>query len=93
MLKKVKLLCILLTILMICGPIGCGSPEDKMKKIKDLDFTVLADEVIPAELKDLIEEKKEHPFKLTFQDRGFLYICIGYGKMSTGGYRGIIVIG
>lgn len=57
-----------------------------MEKIKDLEFTVLADENIPEELKAVIEEKKGNSFKVTFQDNGFLYICIGYGEQVSGGY-------
>jgi hypothetical protein len=34
----------------------------------------------------VIEEKKELPFKFTYQDGGYLYICIGYGKQESGGY-------
>jgi len=93
MCKKAKILLIITTVLITCGLFGCGSVNDKTAKIKDLDFTVLADEAIPAELKKLIEDKREHEFKLTYQDSGFLYICVGYGRMGTGGYRGIIVIG
>ena len=57
-----------------------------MKKIKDLEFTVLAEENIPEELKTVIEEKKNSAFKVTYQDNGFLYICVGYGEQVSGGY-------
>ena len=30
----------------------------------------------------MIEEKKASPFKITFQDQGFLYIGVGYGEQS-----------
>ena len=76
----------MLIVLAVCGFAGCGATNDKTAKIKDLDFTVLAEEAIPVNLKELIEEKKELEFKLTYQDSGFLYICVGYGKMNTGGY-------
>ena len=65
---------------------GYGKKKDPMEKIKDLEFTVLADENIPEELKAVIEEKKESPFKVTYQDNGFMYICIGYGEQVSGGY-------
>lgn len=38
------------------------------------------------ELLAKIEERKEDTFKLTFEDQGFLYICVGYGTQQTGGY-------
>ena len=55
-------------------------------KLRDLDFTVLSEEKIPEELKSIIEEKKAQPFKLTYSDNEYLFICIGYGEQATGGY-------
>lgn len=57
-----------------------------MEKIKDLEYTVIAEDNIPKELLAKIEEKKENAFRLTFEDQGFLYICMGYGTQQTGGY-------
>lgn len=55
-------------------------------KLRDLDFTVLSDEKIPDELKTIVEERKAENFKLTYSDKQYLYICIGYGEQETGGY-------
>lgn len=65
---------------------GCGKKEDPFEKIKDIPFTVIAEENLPEELMATIEEKKEEGFKVTFEDAGFVYICRGYGKQETGGY-------
>ena len=65
---------------------GCSKQKDPLEKIKDLEFTVLAEDNIPEELKALIDEKKQNAFKLTYQDNGFLYICVGYGEQISGGY-------
>lgn len=65
---------------------GCAKEKDPLQKIKDLEFTVLAEDNIPEELKTVIEEKKADAFKVTYQDNGFLYICIGYGEQVSGGY-------
>ncbi len=65
---------------------GCGNNGEEIKKIKDLEFTVLSEDDFPAELKTMIDEKREQAFKMTYQDSGFLYICVGYGKQATGGY-------
>lgn len=65
---------------------ACGKKQDSMEKIKDLEYTVIAEDNIPEELFDKIEEKKENAFRLTFEDQGFLYICMGYGTQQTGGY-------
>lgn len=70
----------------LCLLAGCAKEKDPMEKIKDLEFTVLAEENIPEELKTVIDEKKGNAFKVTYQDNGFLYICIGYGEQVSGGY-------
>lgn len=78
--------------MILCGTIfllqltGCTKQTDPMEKLKDLEFTVLAEENIPEELKTVIDEKKSDAFKVTYQDNGFLYICIGYGEQVSGGY-------
>lgn len=65
---------------------ACGKKQDPMEKIKDLEYTVIAEDNIPKELLAKIGEKKENAFRLTFEDQGFLYICTGYGAQQTGGY-------
>lgn len=81
-----RFLSICLVCLMCMGVYACGQKQDTMAKIKDLECTVLAEENIPEELLEKIEDKKEDAFKMTFEDQGFLYICVGYGTQSTGGY-------
>ena len=82
--KKVFLIFLCAWFLMLCT--ACTMMSDERVKLKDLDFTVLSEEVLPQELKQLIEEKKSDAFKFTYSDRDFLYICIGYGEKETGGY-------
>lgn len=65
---------------------GCTLLSEERVKLQDLDFTVLGEEMIPEELLSIINEKKAEPFQLTYSDREFLYICIGYGEQTTGGY-------
>lgn len=78
----------LAAVLLLCMGIlaGCGEKKDPMAKIKDLEFTVTVQENIPEELFSVVEEKKTQGFKMTYQDGGFLYICMGYGEQETGGY-------
>ncbi len=76
----ILLLCILL------GMAGCSEGTEEPRKLKDLEFTVAAEENIPQELKDIIEEKKAAPFKITYEDEGWLYVVIGYGEQESGGY-------
>lgn len=81
-----RLLSVLLVILLCAGVMACGKDKDPMEKIKDLDFSVIPEDKLPEELLTAIEGKKESPFKMTFQDQGFLYICVGYGEQETAGY-------
>lgn len=71
-----------LLLFMGCGKQEQGPPE----KIRDLELTVVAEEMLPAELLSVVTEKKTAPFKFTFQDGDYLYICIGYGEQESGGY-------
>ncbi len=65
---------------------GCKTENTDIKKIKDLEFTVVEDADIPGELKEIIDEKKENPFKLSYSNKDYLYIVVGYGKQGSGGY-------
>ncbi len=79
-----SLLCLLLMASMLFT--GCTYLSDEKIKLRDLDFTVLSEEMIPEELKGIIEEKKSTAFQITYTDNVNLYICIGYGEQKTGGY-------
>lgn len=80
-----KLLLLFAIIVSVAGLIACEK-EDEIKKIKDLDFTVVEDADLPGELKELIEEKKAEPFKISYSNKDNLYIAVGYGKQNSGGY-------
>lgn len=77
-----------LFILLVLGIlVGCNVkviPKEEVKK--EIPFVILGKEVIPEEIKKLIEEKKEEQIKLTYVDEQKRYIIIGYGKQNTGGY-------
>lgn len=73
-----RILSVFLICMMCMGVYACGKKQDGMEKIKDLECTVIAEENIPEELLDMIEQKKTEAFKITFEDRGFLYICVPY---------------
>lgn len=77
---------IVVTWVILLGCTGCTLLSEERVKLRDLDFTVLGEEKIPAELKTIVEEKKAEPFKLTYSDNSNLYISIGYGEQKTGGY-------
>lgn len=67
---------------------GCGPAENK--RICELEGRILTSEVLPEELRKIINERKEDPFQFTYTDEEKLYICIGYGKQEGLGYSIIL---
>lgn len=65
---------------------ACRTIEDEEKKIGELEFEVLSEEDLPKEIEDIISKRKKNEFKTNYTDGKDLYIIIGYGKQSTGGY-------
>lgn len=66
--------------------VGCGEDKGEDSKVRDLDFTVVGQNEIPQELKEIIGKKKTESFRLTFTSGEDLYIVAGYGEQKTGGY-------
>ncbi len=79
-----------LVLLILCILTACGVQTQDEEKISDLEFTVLDPEKIPEELRNVLEEKKITPFKVTYEDEGCLYICVGYGEQQTSGYSIVV---
>ena len=65
---------------------ACGGDTVNEQNRENLEFTVVSEDRLPDELKEILDQKKESAFKLTYADEGYLYICIGYGKQESGGY-------
>ena len=85
--KRSAIAVLLLTIILVSTALtGCKSVNTDVKKIKDLEFTVVEDPDVPGELKEFIDEKKAVPFKMTYTNKDSLYIVVGYGEQRTGGY-------
>lgn len=84
-----KAVAAMLTMLLMGLAAGCGSAEGEKEPV---DFTVLAEEEIPDTLKEMIEEQKEAPFQLSYQNGSAWYLAVGYGRQESGGYS-IQVIG
>ena len=74
---------IILAVLLLAG---CGVETQDEERLQDLDFTVMDLEKVPEELRNVLEEKKSKSFKVTYEDEGYLYICVGYGEQKTSGY-------
>ena len=82
--KKYILLLLLFSLLAIVT--GCSTKKMNTQKIRDVDFSVVEEKHVPKELKEMIKQKEEAPFKLTYADNGILYIAEGYGEKPTSGY-------
>lgn len=76
----------ILCVAVLCVTTACSGKKLSMEKLRDIDFTVVTDDKIPKELKGMMGEKKGLPFKLTYTDKGELYIAVGYGEQATTGY-------
>lgn len=76
----------LLAVFFLVTLTGCVSKMTLTEKSRDLEFEVLAIEEIPKEMLEKIEEKKEKPFRMTYEDAGHLYIAEGYGIQEHTGY-------
>lgn len=81
--KSVILTAILLLTLTLCG---CSVSDSSKEKVADIDFTVVDEENLPQEIKDVIEEKKAEEFRVIFSAEENMYIAVGYGERSTSGY-------
>ncbi len=65
---------------------GCSAKTLSTEKLRDMDFTVVDEDDIPEALKEMMDEREDKLFKLTFADNGELYIAVGYGLQPTTGY-------
>ena len=85
--KYVRLLLGMILLLGTGGLLsGCKIEKSNQTKVRDLEYTILAEEDIPEELKEDIEERKSSDFKMTYETEDALYIVRGYGEQETGGY-------
>lgn len=85
--RKIWLFAGLMTwVLMVRVLTGCSVEKEYQDKVRDLDFTVVGEADLPQELKQIVDEKKAAPFKLTYSNDQGLYIVTGYGEQATGGY-------
>lgn len=64
---------------------GCKK-EQKEEKIDSIDYTICEESELPVNLVDIINDKKESAFELTYTKDDYTYLVRGYGKQSSGGY-------
>lgn len=70
----------------MCVLSGCSLKGINNTKKEEIDYTVVEDEDLPAELKKLIDEKKGSTLKMTYTTKDYTYMVAGYGTMTTSGY-------
>lgn len=75
---------ILLAMLLILS--GCSVRKDSEKKLQDVEFNAVSKEDIPEELMAQIKEQEKKTFRITYGDKGDLYVARGYGQKETSGY-------
>ncbi|MDO5422309.1 MAG: protease complex subunit PrcB family protein [Eubacteriales bacterium] len=76
------LLCIVLSVFLLTG---CNPQESEVQG-DPLEFTVLTQEEIPAQLLEVIESHKQNEIQMSYKIEDYLYIVRGYGQQDTGGY-------
>ena len=92
-----KLICTVIVVILALGVTACDlgiklndAHQGAGEKVRDLEYTILSDERIPEELMPLLEERKEEPFEMTYNDKEYLYICIGYGRQEYSGHSVVV---
>lgn len=65
---------------------GCGLIRIEEEERKPVDYTVVERQDIPAALDEIMNEKKEKEFQLSYQTGEALYLAKGYGRQMSGGY-------
>ncbi len=73
-------------LILVLGLTACQNSKDEINKLKDLDFTVVEEADVPEALLELINQKKQDAFCLTYQSADAYYLCQGFGTQPTGGY-------
>ena len=65
---------------------GCTLLDTSDKKIADMEFTIVDEEMLPEEIRNMIEDKKETAFQMAYHEDELSYIILGYGFQETSGY-------
>lgn len=81
--RTLSLLC-LAVFFLILG--GCRMIRIEEGNRRSLSYSVMEVSQIPAEMKELIEEKKESEFQIAYQKGKELFLAKGYGRQMSGGY-------
>ena len=80
--RRYLLVTIFLVVFLVSVLSACRLEKTDEVKIKDLDYTICDESKLPDALVELIWEKKEEPFKLSYRTKDYLYIVVGYGAQD-----------
>lgn len=81
-----KAVCLLAALVLAAVLSGCGLIRIEEEERKPVDYTVVERQDIPAALDEIMNEKKEKEFQLSYQTGEALYLAKGYGRQMSGGY-------
>lgn len=81
-----KAVCLLAVLVLAAVLSGCGLIRIEEEERKPVDYTVVERQDIPAALDEIMNEKKEKEFQLSYQTGEALYLAKGYGRQMSGGY-------
>ena len=81
-----KAVCLLAILVLAAVLSGCGLIRIEEEECKPVDYTVVERQDIPAALDEIMNEKKEKEFQLSYQTGEALYLAKGYGRQMSGGY-------
>ena len=88
--KKYFVLAEAVLLLFVLAIVCAGCSARTSEKVRDLEFTVVSEELLPEKVAELILEKKNEAFDFTYTDHENLYLCVGYGRQNTGGYSIVV---
>ena len=81
-----KAVCLLVALVLAAVLSGCGLIRIEEEERKPVDYTVVERQDIPAALDEIMNEKKEKEFQLSYEMGETLYLAKGYGRQMSGGY-------
>ena len=81
-----KAVCLLVALVLAAVLSGCSLIRIEEEERKPVDYTVVERQDIPAALDEIMNEKKEKEFQLSYQTGEALYLAKGYGRQMSGGY-------
>ena len=76
--------CMLLIFLLMAG--GCSLVKIEEGERPPLAYTVVETAELPSSAQEMIQEKKDRDFQMTYQKGDTVYLIRGYGKKMSGGY-------